>query len=526
MHLFLVGPPGVGKSAVAPLLARALGGASLDLDEAIERLAGKSCKAILEQDGGRRFHDLEREALTRLAPTAALIVVATGGRTPVDPANRSFMRSRGLVIGLRGSVATVARGIAATMAKRAAGAPPRERARAVLRERSAAYADTDAAFAVDGATPGEIALAIAVWLVAGRGLRVDVPTARPYPVLIRAGVLGRAGAHLRDLGWTGPVALVCDATSARLHAPAALASLRAAGIAAATVRVGTGESAKSVRSLERLWEGLALARIGRDGGVVALGGGSTGDLAGFAAATYLRGIRVAHIPTTLLAMVDSAIGGKTGIDLRAGKNLAGAFHQPDAVLGDPAILATLPARQRSSGLAEIVKCAYLADRASVSQLERSMDALRAGDLGPTAAAVLLAVGVKAAVVGRDERESGLRELLNFGHTFGHAYETATAYRVAHGEAVAVGMVFAAALAERLGLASGSLRRDLTHLLRRAGLPVAARIPKATWGLLARDKKARAGRVRWILPRGVGRFTFVTDVAAADLAWAASRLEGR
>jgi 3-dehydroquinate synthase len=343
---------------------------------------------------------------------------------------------------------------------------------------------------------------------------------------VRAGLLEHAGTHLTDLGWSGRVAIVADPLTARRHAPALARSLRSAGLAPVLLRVPRGERAKSAAALARLWDGLARAGLERGSGIIALGGGTVGDLAGFAAATYLRGVRLAQVPTTLLAMVDSSIGGKTGIDLRAGKNLVGAFHQPDAVLADPVVLASLPRRQRASGLAEVVKCAFLADREAVGQVERSAAAIVDGDLGPTLGAVALAVSLKAGIVAADEREAGLRELLNFGHTLGHAYEAARRYTVTHGEAVAVGMVYACALAEALELAPSALRERLEPILQRSGLPVRARLPAATWAQLRRDKKVRSGAVRWILPRTIGRFSEVADVGPAALRRAARVVEGR
>ena len=525
MHLFLVGPPGIGKSTVAPLLAEALGTRAFDLDAEIERRAGKAPSAIIGEDGIARFRALEAEAIARLRPSHALVVVSTGGGAVIPEPSRRRMAALGLRVGLTGSVATVARGLAATMERRGhLGLAPREHAVRVLRERQDAYADVDATFRVDGIPAHEVALAIAAWLVSARGIRIEVRASRPYPVLIRAGLLDHVGTHLADLGWRGLAAIVADPLTARRHAPAVRRSCAAAGIDARIIRVPRGERAKAVGALARLWDELGAAGIGRDGGVVALGGGTVGDLAGFAAATYLRGIRVAHVPTTLLAMVDSAIGGKTGIDLPRGKNLAGAFHQPDAVLADPAVLATLPGRELSSGLAEIAKSAFLADREAVAQVERSAPAVRRGDLGPTLAAIALAAGVKGGVVSEDEREAGLRELLNFGHTLGHAYEAGRRYRATHGEAVAIGMVFAAALAERLDLAPPSFRQRLEAVLSSCGLPIRSRLPARTWSYLGRDKKARAGKVRWILPRAIGRFSEVTDVPAAALRAAAAVVE--
>lgn len=530
MRLFLVGPPGVGKSVVGRELARMLGAAFLDMDDAIERATERPNARTIIERGIEAFRDEESRLVEGLRPTPAWEVVATGGGASIRPGNRERMRRLGLVVGLRGSVATVARGLERTMAKRGhlvrEGVTPRAHAERVMRERRGVYADVDVGFEVDGATPGEVARAIAAWIVSSRGIRVDVASSRPYPLLIRAGVLEHVGRHLADLGWTGRIALVGDRTARRAYIPAVEASLRDAGMEPVVIAVPEGERAKSKGALDRLWRDLARARVGRDGGIVAVGGGATGDLAGFAAATWMRGVALAHVPTTLLAMVDSSIGGKTGIDLPEGKNLVGAFHPPAAVFSDPSALATLPERQIASGLAEVVKAAFLSDRESVAQVSRSVERVLGRDLAPTTLLISMSAELKAAVVGADEREAGLRELLNFGHTLGHAYETATGYRVTHGEAVAVGMVFATALAEELGLAPRSLRPQLEDLLGRSRLPVRARIPAKAWDLLGRDKKVRAGKVRWILPRRIGRFSEVTDVTPRALARAAKVVEGR
>jgi shikimate kinase/3-dehydroquinate synthase len=530
VRLFLAGPPGIGKTVVGRELARILGAAFLDMDDRIERRTRRPNARVIVEDGIERFRELESGILQGLSPTPAWEVVATGGGAVISPANRARMRTLGVIIGLRGSLATVTRGLERTMSKRghliAEGIAPRDHAARVLRERRGAYRDADVTFDVDGATPEETARAIAAWIVSARGIRIDVAAPRPYPILVRAGLLEHVGQHLADLGWAGRVALVHDATAARLHLAVVRSSLEAAGMEPATIRVPEGERAKTPGALARLWRDLARRGIGRDGGVIALGGGATGDLAGLAAATYARGIALAHVPTTLLAMVDSSIGGKTAIDLPEGKNLVGAFHPPAAVLADPALLATLPARQVSSGLAEVVKTAYLADGDSVEQTARSIVRVLGRDLAPLTLLISMSAEMKAAVVSADEREAGLREILNFGHTFGHAYETARGYAVTHGEAVAVGMVFAAALAELLGLCASSLRPRLEEILDTAALPVRTRIPARTWSLLARDKKVRAGNVRWILPRRVGRFSEVTGVGSRELQRAARVVEGR
>ena len=526
MHLFLVGPPGIGKSSVAPVLAHHFGAAVIELDREIQRRAGKPNKDLIEQDGMDRFRDVESNVLMRLAPTPSWVVVDTGGGAPIREDNRAQMRRLGLIVGLRGSLDRVAFGIAATQSKRPyQNVAPRDRARRVLHERKSAYADADVTFDVDGASVEETARAIAAWLVAARGVRIDVAGPEsPCRVLIRAGLLDHVGPHLADLGWRGRVAVVSDAATASRYEAAVHRSLDAVGLSSVPIHVPGGERGKRLSVAARLWDALAREGIGRDGGVIALGGGSVGDVAGFVSATYLRGIRLAQIPTTLLGMADASIGGKTAIDLAAGKNLVGAFHSPDAVFADLTVLATLPARQISSGLAEVTKCAFLADRESVAQLDRSLENVRAGDLGAILGAITIAAEVKGGIVSQDPRESGLRELLNFGHTMGHAYEAASGYRVTHGEAVAVGMVYATALAERLGLTAPTLRVELERLLDRAALPTRARLPKAVWSYIVRDKKARAGKLRWILPRRIGRFSEVIDVGEPALRAAARIVE--
>ena len=527
MYLFLVGPPGIGKSTVAPVLAEQLAAGLVEIDRVIERRTRKSNKETIDQEGFDHFRDLESRALATMRPTPAWTVVDTGGGTPLRLENRSRMRELGLIVGLRASLDRVTAGITATLAKRPTQPfTPRERARHALTdpERRAGYADVDVTFDVDGASTQETAEAIVSWLARTRGLRVDVGGERPYPIVVRAGLTDSIGAYLVDRGWDGRVALVTERNVGAALAARAARSLDAAGLETTTIRAPSGEDAKSLEAVAALWKSLAAAGIGRDGGVVALGGGALGDAAGFAAATYLRGVRVAQVPTTLLAMVDASIGGKTAIDIAAGKNLVGAFHQPDAVLADIGALATLPSRQRASGLAEVIKTAFLVDRESVAHVERAIPGILRGETGPTLSSVTLAVEVKASVVTADPKEQGLRSLLNFGHTMGHAYEAASKYRVTHGEAVAIGMVYACALAERLDLVDERLRTDLERMLAKAGLPSRARIPSAAWALLSRDKKVRAGKVRWILPRRVGRFSEVTDVPDRTLRAAARVVE--
>jgi 3-dehydroquinate synthase len=327
-------------------------------------------------------------------------------------------------------------------------------------------------------------------------------------VRMAAGSLAGLGAFTRTLTGAPRVALVTDLRVGPFWGAAAERSLRAAGISVATLAVPAGERSKRTEVLVGLWRRLAAARIGRGDAIVALGGGVVGDLAGFAAATWLRGIPWIGVPTTVLAQVDSSIGGKTGVDLPEGKNLVGAFHQPAGVLVDPATLATLPARHVRAGLAEVVKMGFAVDAPLFAWCERYADELSAGEPRALAGAVARAVRVKARVVRADEREreGGGRAALNFGHTLGHAIEAAREYRgILHGEAVTVGMRAAADLSERLsGLDRGS-RVRLEAMLDHLGLPVtmpATPLP-ALLAAMANDKKRARGEVRWVLTPRIG-----------------------
>jgi 3-dehydroquinate synthase len=326
-------------------------------------------------------------------------------------------------------------------------------------------------------------------------------------VRLRVGAIARLGSLARRATGVSRVALVSDPLVFRLHGAAALRSLRRAGIAAEPLLVPRGERAKRPEVLSTLWARLAALGIGRHDALVALGGGALGDLAGFAAATWLRGVPWIGVPTTVLAQVDSSVGGKTGIDLARGKNLVGAFHQPALVVADPDLLRTLPARQRRAGLAEVVKMGMAVDAALFRRLERDADRLAAGDPAALAAAIRPAVAAKARVVRRDEREreGGVRTALNFGHTLGHAIEAASGFGgPLHGEAVAVGMRAAARLSVAVAGLPERDRARLEALLDRLGLP--RRMPPLSIRRLddaLRHDKKRARVVRWVLTPRMG-----------------------
>ena len=355
-----------------------------------------------------------------------------------------------------------------------------------------------------------------------RGNMTDIPVnlgSRSYRIQVAPGALGTVGAELAKLRVGRKAVLVSDPAVTRLHGEPVATSLRAAGFDVIDVSIPEGEPAKQLETAREMWDRLLDAGCDRTATVVALGGGAVGDLAGFVAATYMRGMNFVQVPTTLLAQVDASVGGKTAIDHPRAKNLIGAFHQPRLVIVDPVVLTTLPDREFRSGLAEVIKHGIVLDAGYFSDLEASIEALLARDLPTLERVVAGSCRLKAQVVERDEQDAELRWSLNYGHTIGHALEAATAFaRWAHGEAVSLGIAAEARLAERLGLASPATRERQLRLLRAVGLPVAGlgAEPAAVVEALRRDKKARDGRIPFVLAPEIGRFQLVFDVPPAEI----------
>jgi len=345
---------------------------------------------------------------------------------------------------------------------------------------------------------------------AGAQRFATVPVAlgdRSYPIYIGSGLLGWLGGEIARHTKATRAAVVTVPTVGRRYAGKLLRSLRTAGLETGRIAVRDGDSHKNLREAARLYEALLDFGADRATVVVALGGGTLGDLAGFAAATFLRGLPFVQVPTTLLAMVDASVGGKVGVNLPRGKNLVGAFHQPRLVGIDVDTLASLPVRERAAGLAEVVKAAALWDAAFFEQLERNAESVLRLDPEALLATIERACAIKAEIVSEDERESGRRMLLNLGHTLAHAIESLSGYRrILHGEAVAIGMVFAARRSEVLGLCPPGVAGRVETLLRRLGLPTA--LPgyprRAYLSALRVDKKRRDARIQFVALRAIGR----------------------
>jgi len=338
--------------------------------------------------------------------------------------------------------------------------------------------------------------------------RVTVSLAdRSYDILIKPGSLGEIGAHLAALGFCGKVGIVTNPVIGRLYSKTILHSLKSSGFDPVTIVIPEGERSKSLSSVTTILDALIKARFERQSLLVALGGGVIGDLTGFAASIHLRGIPFVQVPTTLVAQVDSSVGGKTGVNHPLGKNLIGTFYQPRLVLIDPETLRTLPPREWTAGLAEVIKYGVIADESFCAELERSMDRLVKLDMELASWAIVRSCEIKADVVGKDERESGLRRVLNYGHTIGHALESLGRYRKwIHGEAIAMGLVQEADLSRHLGLCSPDVVDRQRELVRRAGLPGA--MPPCTftnfWKAMLHDKKTVHGQVHCVFPERIGR----------------------
>ena len=519
MRLFLVGFMAAGKTTVGRLCAARLGSPFVDLDERIAAAAGASVQELFAREGEAAFRRREAAALAEVlaGPPA---VVATGGGTPCHGDAMERMLEAGLVVALDVPL-DVALGRAGAPAARPLLQRGPDEIAALHARRQPVYRRAHAVVGTEGRSAREVAAQVVA--VAGRAAPLGdlLPDSalvalgpRTYPIAIGAGALARLGELTRAALGSGVtrLALVSDAHVAPLHGAAASASLAASGFEVASATVPAGETAKSLASYGALQELLIGAGLDRSSAVVALGGGVVGDLAGFAAATLLRGIPCVQVPTTLVAMVDSAIGGKTGINLEAGKNLVGAFHQPSLVLCDPDLLATLPARERRAAFGELVKYALLDGDEMWAQVDELAGALAdetwRGAPPSLVPVVRRSAAIKAAIVSTDEQERrGERALLNLGHTVGHAIEAAAGYgALLHGEAVALGLVATCRVSAALGLAGVDLEERVTGSLERAGLDT----DLDRWlrpDVLARmgvDKKRTGASIRFIAVEQPGR----------------------
>ena len=546
-NIFLVGLMGAGKTTVGRALAKKLNKLFIDSDHEIEARTGVSIPLIFEIEGEESFRQREAEVIRDLSARRG-IVLATGGGAILKPENRAYLKSRGTVIYLRASVHNILQRTSRDKSRPLLQtADPRRRLEELSRQREPFYREV-ADIVIDTGRPNVQFLVHSI--LSQLDLLPDDPDAeadtaqfigrqasgtttnspnfpmnqpvsssnqaptislqvelgeRSYPIEIGSSLLGDRERIARLISGR-QVAVVTNTTVAPLYLQRVNQTLQEAGKSVLEIILPDGEEEKNWASLMQIFDRLLAAKCDRKTTLIALGGGVIGDLTGFAASAYMRGIPFVQIPTTLLAQVDSSVGGKTGINHPLGKNMIGAFYQPQAVIADTLTLHTLPDRELSAGLAEVIKYGAVIDAAFFKWIEDNIDKLMARDNAALAYAIRRSCELKADVVRQDEREGGLRAILNFGHTFGHAIESGLGYgKWLHGEAVGCGMVMAADLSHRLGHITAVDKERLCALVRAAGLPTEApNLGVQRWlELMQVDKKNEDGQIRFILMKPLG-----------------------
>jgi 3-dehydroquinate synthase len=552
-NLVITGFSGTGKSLVAKEAARRLRWDFLDTDDGIVRQTAKPIAEIFRQDGESRFRELERQAI-RKACRQKQTVIAIGGGAIVDPQNYELLARTGLIICLEAKPETIyerlfraaARSPGSEMRPLLTVASPLERIRQLKASRQPHYAKADWTIHTDGLSISEVAEeVIRAWRLLGRhalrnGADKDIAcvvetATQSYPVFVGHGLLDKLGQKMKQAGLSGGVVTISDENVFSLYGDAVEGILQDAGFAVSFLVVPPAEKTKSMAYAIKIYDFLVEHRAERNDIIVALGGGMVGDLAGFIAATFLRGMSWVQVPTSLVAMVDASIGGKVGVNHPEGKNLIGAFYQPNLVLADPQTLTTLPRRELTSGWAEVIKHGLVLDKEFFEFLERNVNGLTKLEPKLLARAIAGSAAIKAQVVSQDEKErEGTRTLLNYGHTIAHGLEAVTRYgRFLHGEAVAIGMMGAAILSQRLGILSPAALKRQQALLQKFELPTSLRTKAAgSTRIKARDalkvslagiakameldKKVKGKAIRWVLLQDIGQAVIRSDVPQKEV----------
>ncbi len=507
-NVVITGFMGTGKTCVGREVARRLGYEFVDMDALIEQRLGMSIPEIFATHGEGFFRAQERQLCQELADRRGL-VIATGGGTLVADENRRVLSAGSLLVCLTCEVGALVQRLSQVKDRPLLAGPDRgQRINALLAQRREAYQRIPCHIDTTKLSVEEVAERV-LELLKGDAGKQEIPVRTPprgYQVHIGRGLLTCVGELARQRGLRGKAALVTNPTVGRLYGPAVIESLRKADFDPLVIQLPDGEAFKTLDSIRLLYDQFADGAMDRTSPVFALGGGVVGDTAGFAAATYMRGVPLAQLPTTLLAMVDASVGGKVAVDHPRGKNLVGAFHQPELVLIDPDVLATLPKEEFKAGLAEVIKAGVIGSPSLFDHLEQKGSE-------PLGWVIGQAIRVKAAVVEEDPFETGRRAVLNLGHTFGHALEVLSGFSLRHGEAVAIGMTLAVELAMQLSLCDKAVKERLLAILQRFGLPTSYQgyEPGEILAAMAMDKKRRGAKLRFVLPKAIGQVTIIDDV---------------
>ena len=497
-HIFIYGAPVSGKTTVGKLLAESLELPFLDLDHEIEATAGRKIAEIIAGQGEETFREFETSALMDIAASEPS-VIALGGGALLRETNRKCAESTGSVVFLQVDPEILLGRLEFEDGSRPLLAGDKVgKLKSLLEKRKAHYDSFKLRIATESFNPEQTSWNIQMLLG-----RFHLPSrSGGYDILIGRGELALAGENLVERKLAEPMAIVTDTNVGPIYAKALQNSLERKNIHPTITMFQAGEANKTLETVSNLWKEFLQAGLDRKSTIIALGGGVTGDLAGFAACTFMRGVPWVGIPTSLLAMVDSSLGGKTGFDLPYGKNLVGAFHSPRLVLVDPALLTTLPEAEFRSGLAEVVKHGVISDPVLFDLCSHGEDHV----IHNLEEILRRAVAVKVCYVRDDPFEEGSRATLNYGHTVGHGIELASGFRIRHGEAVAIGMVVEARVAEHLSLSSSGLSLQIANALAGLGLPT--KIPadlkhEDILEAMKVDKKRRAGKIRFALPVRIG-----------------------
>jgi len=540
-NLVITGFSGTGKSNVAREVARRLNWDFLDTDDEIVGHAGKPITEIFRDNGEERFRVLERQAIKNACEQNQL-VIAIGGGAIVDSRNYELLSKNGLIICLEAKPEIIYE----RLFREAACNPetevrplltvenPLERISQLKAARQSHYAKADWTIHTDYLSVGEVAEEIIrAWKLLGRtgsyellntndeDIACLVETAtRSYPVFVGYGLIDKLGEKIKHTALSGTVNIISDENVFSLYGTKVKEILNSTGFSVNDFVVPSGEETKDMDYAVRIYDFLVEHRAERDDIIIALGGGVVGDLAGFVAATFLRGMPWIQVPTSLIAMVDASIGGKVAVNHPEGKNLIGSFYQPNLVLADPQTLTTLPQRELDSGWAEVIKHGLILDEEFVQFLENNRSGLAELEPELLTRAIARSAAIKAQVVSQDENEKeGKRTILNYGHTIAHGLEAATQYkRFLHGEAVAIGMMGAAKISERLGLLPSTMVQRQQAILREFGLPTSfsdlnvTEIKRA----MELDKKTKGKAIRWVLLQDIGRTVIRSDVLQQDV----------
>jgi shikimate kinase/3-dehydroquinate synthase len=546
-NLIITGFSGTGKSLVSEEVARRLNWDSLDTDDEIVKQTGKPIAEIFRQEGEGKFRELERDTI-RKACQQKQTVIAIGGGAIIDPQNYELLAKTGVIVCLEAKPEIIYE----RLFREAACSPetevrpllatdnPLERIRQLKASRQPYYAKADWTIHTDGLSINEVAEeVIRAWRLLRRTDRCQqsafsdkdiaclVETATEiYPIFVGYGLLDKLGEKMRQAALSGTATIISDENVFSLYGSKVKGILKDAGFVVNSFIVPPGEETKSMDYVIKIYDFLVEHRAERDDIIVAMGGGMVGDLAGFAAATFLRGMPWVQVPTSLVAMVDASIGGKVGVNHPEGKNLIGAFYQPNLVLADCQTLTTLPQRELISGWAEVIKHGMILDKEFFEFLESNVNRLAKLEPELLTRAIARSAAIKAQVVSQDEKErEGKRTILNYGHTIAHGLEAATQYkRFLHGEAVAIGMVGAAKLSQRLGLLpSAAVERQQT-LLQKFGLPTSLRAKRNNLKLsiagitraMELDKKVKGKVIRWVLLQDISKAVIRNDVPQREV----------